>query len=1225
MSRKITSFLCMLVALFMSVSAFAQLDELQLKTVTVGEVVAEFQPNTWYFLHQGRTPSQGNHQYAPTLAGEVPSTGGFLYDQGIGKDILKIGVVNVDPESTATSKANYLVRFVPTENEGAYNIQFGTGNWLTGPASNAQSAKFSSTDNKYDAGEFNLYVIDPEGAPGAIGFNVYDMSWRVDNNISSETGINAGNTVVTWDSGKHEIAIGDDGMINSNSIWSVAEIIWGEADPLEAAARDLETTYDQYAGYSGTFTVGTEPGQYGEAEVAAFEAALLAAYNAAEDALGPDNVGGWTPETLNEVKQALIDAYNAVLESKVSSELKSGYYRIKNGYRTDGHSRWYETVTDEETQEEVTVYVDKYMTSAVIDGTIYGRWGGIDPEDVTTQAPALWIVTSKGDGTYDIQNAVTKGRFNNVKTSTSVTMDENSENLMALDPVITLDGVMYVDIRVSTQAANGYLYLHTGGHSSGAGKSGYLVGWATGYSAGSTDLGATEWSFEAVSDEEANQILADYEPYANHDKLVAEYNELLADAKAKLELAKDEVSEALITKNEQFSSPWTEPSEGSLNNLLDGDTNTFWHSAWSNGSVDGHTHYLQVALDEVVDKEIYLAFSRRTTGDNHAPVANDHITQWSVYGSSSADADDASWVELAAFETPYSSSEINMTTDPFLTQGNQYLRFYADSTTSSRGYWHVGEFQLYTVPEPNPNAQYNHMGDLATNLESVIEEQDGIEADDIDMDVYNKLKAAYDAFMTKYVDPTELRNTLKELAGTADVVEVGTQPGFWSADNGAGAFMALYDEAVAYDAAGDYTPEQSQNYIDKLTAQSQDIYASAIAVQPGKWYKIRFGTQEEFEAHEWDLVAGNGTEKVPELFGKYISLADFEQDGDGYQSIDPVADRDAIALGDKLYFLADENIQVTDDAMFRFVAVGDSAYLLQNKTSGLFVRAAGTSGAVTLSAHPTLFTVRAIGYGQNVISAKNLTGSYQSNLHAQVNQNVLVTWDVDYPGSRSGLYIEEAGDVAADFDGTEFNVPVILGAVNTYCFPVEISVADGQTAKTWGVQSLEDTKVTLSEITGPVAGGRPFILVNGDVENYDAEAAANGEYDMVVLKHGYEVTAEPQTDKPLKGSYYGQTVGAGVLVAEGNTFVMAKRSNTSIGINSAYIAAEEPFTDLEATVEVIFGAGGDAIQTALANVTKSGAVYTIDGRLVSPKANLNDLSRFGKGIYILNGTKVVVK
>ena len=488
MRRKITSFLTMIVAMFVSINAFAQMDELQLKTVSVGTVVENFEPNTWYFLHQGRTPSQGAGGYVPTFAGEMPGTGGFLYDQGVGKDVLKIGVVNVEPESTATSKANYLVRFVPTDHEGAYNVQFGTGNWLTGPASNAQSAKFSSTDNFYDAGEFNIYIIDPVNAPGNIGFNVYDMSWRVDNNFGSESGINTGNTIVTWESGRHESALDANGMCVSNSIWSVVEIEWGEADALEAAARDLEETYATYYQYSGTFVAGTEPGQYGEAEVAAFEAALQAAYNAAEGALSPDNVGQWTPEKLAEVKQALLDAYNAVLASKVESAFADGYYFIKTGmaYRN--------TVVNPETQEEVTAEVDKFMYSAISNGQIYGYWGSPDYDCMK-----LWYVKNLPEGRFDIVNMGTNARFDEVMRSTSVTMSTSSTAEMVITPVTTKDEVTYVNIHVYPQDPEEGRYLHQNNHNSGTGTGSTLVGWYNTWDTANDRPQGSEWVFLSPS------------------------------------------------------------------------------------------------------------------------------------------------------------------------------------------------------------------------------------------------------------------------------------------------------------------------------------------------------------------------------------------------------------------------------------------------------------------------------------------------------------------------------------------------------------------------------------------------------------------------------------------------------------------------------------------------------------------------------------------------------
>ena len=1196
MSKKITSFLTMLVALFMSVSAMAQLDELQLKTITIGEGVAAFEPDTWYFLHQGRDGT-GVGTYAPVLAGELPTYGGFIADQGVGNDLMKKSIDDVPEGASATGKAAYLVRFVPTDHEGAYNIQFGTGNWLTGPAGSGNSQKFSTTSNYYDAGEFNLYAIDPEGAPGAFGFNVYDMGQRVDNN-------GTGYTVVTWESGAHETALNEEGMITANSIWSIIDVVWGEEDQRDALLAEFSDLMEQYRQYEDSFTPGTDPGQYDPEKVAAFKAALEAAYQAD----GPD-IDNYTDDQIRQLMQAIKDTYEAVLASKVGMKLPDGYYFIQTAmpYQT--------TVTDGETGEQTTIEVPKFMYSAVNGSTFAGRWGTPDYD-----CPKLWYVKGLEEGRFDIENMATHTRFDEVMRSTAVTMSTTSTAEMVVTPVTTKDGVTFVNINVYPQNAGEGRYLHQNGHGAangvGTGTGSTLVGWYSTYNFDEDYPQASEWRFVQVSEEEALQMIADYEPIANREVMLAQYDSIMTNAKQNLDIAKDL---KLVTAVSQLSSPYTESSEGSIAGLLDGNTSTFWHSAWSAGNVEGGTHYLQVDMVNPVDEEIYLVFTRRA-------VTNDHITEWGVYGTNEFSAEKDACEEITTLDTPYGSNTETITTDPFETKGYRYLRFYINNTTGTgngtRGFGHMSEFQLYRL-KAGDNAQVNFMGDLATTLESVIGEQESLERDDITIDEFNALKAAYDAFMTKFVDPTELRNTLNNLAETADVVVVGTQPGFWSADNGAGAFKTLYEEAKAYDATGNYTPEQSRNYVDQLTAQSQDIFSSAIGIQTGKWYRIRFATEEEFEEYEWDKVAGNGSAQIPSLFGKYISVANYFEE-DGTQYIEPIS-AEEVGLGHQIYFLAEGDIQYEDAAMFRFIAVGDSAYMLQNKATGMFLRAAGTSGAVTFSAHPTLFNVRAIGYGENVISAKSITGEYQSNLHAQVSHNVLVTWDVDYPGSRSGLYIEEAEDVAGDFDGTVFNVPLAQGAVKAFCFPVEVSVPEGSQATMWGVSSIEGTTVKLSKVEGAAAGGRPFILVNGKTEDYDAELADDTE--MVTLKHGYEITAtEPTTAKGLKGSFYGEPVGAGVIVTEGNTLVISKRSNTTVGANSAYIATEEPYTDLSATLEVIWDeTAPDGIQTALQNVSKSGAVYTLDGRLVSRKATLNDLSGFGKGIYILNGVKVVVK
>ena len=49
------------------------------------------------------------------------------------------------------------------------------------------------------------------------------------------------------------------------------------------------------------------------------------------------------------------------------------------------------------------------------------------------------------------------------------------------------------------------------------------------------------------------------------------------------------------------------------------------------------------------------------------------------------------------------------------------------------------------------------------------------------------------------------------------------------------------------------------------------------------------------------------------------------------------------------------------------------------------------------------------------------------------------------------------------------------------------------------------------------------------------------------------------------------------------------------------------------------------ISTAIENISKPGNVYSLDGKLLRSGATLNSLKAMGKGIYILNGVKVVVK
>ena len=249
MSKKITSFLTLLLALFFSVNTFAQTDEFENKSVTVGGAVTTIEPDTWYLMFNGSRP---NEMGRFLNADESPTAGGVLYDAGAGQNALKKSVLDIPNAGVAANYKQYYVRFVDASGDGesdVYQIQFATGNYL--------AADRTTIANKYDSGKFNVYTIDPQD-PGKFGFNLYNMGSLVNNN-----GTNA--ILAYWKSGQitttdYDTLVGND---TYNSVWNILEINFADIDPIDAAWAEAGTIIEQYSAYLDGLkaNVGTNPGQ----------------------------------------------------------------------------------------------------------------------------------------------------------------------------------------------------------------------------------------------------------------------------------------------------------------------------------------------------------------------------------------------------------------------------------------------------------------------------------------------------------------------------------------------------------------------------------------------------------------------------------------------------------------------------------------------------------------------------------------------------------------------------------------------------------------------------------------------------------------------------------------------------------------------------------------------------------------------------------------------------
>ena len=1004
------------------------------------------------------------------------------------------------------------------------------------------------------------------------------------------------------------------------------------------ALADLAVIYNQYKDVE--FTAGDKPGQYSEEAVQDFLDALEAA-----NAESPDFDAELPVEDLQALGQALVDAYEAVLKTKVPMSLETGYYRIKSALP------FTETYDDDEGAQVVDENITKYMGVKLADGKYNVKW--YTPEDMDVEAPALWKVEQK-DTLFDIVNGAFEYHF---ADTNPFTLSEGSDSLISIEPIGTDENdITTVAFRLVSKTVDGNSYFHISGHNSGKqskhNSNGNIVTWYP-------TAPASQWVFESVSEGEAKAIFEAYAAIKERELMLMAYDTLMTASKRelgkalKLDIVKMTINteQNLITSADQLSSPWTESSEGSLANIIDGNKTTYWHSAWSAGSVANHTHYLQVALTEAIDYDIAMTIARRA-------VANDHITAWTVFGSNDAEAADEEWSYLAYLTTPFGNNTETLNTLPFSTKGNQYLRFYIDGTTTGRGYGHVSEFQLNPAQlDEEQTVTFLNEAMALNNLVGVYSLKD---RDEIQQEDFNTLMDAYNALMAKFVSNEKLRQVLAETKGTDKLIKVGSNPGEWADDSQATAFQQLYGEAQNYYDGGTYTEEQIEDYVTRLTEMKKNILNSANKIQTGKWYKIRFDNEANFVANEWDLVAGKAltvetqdqgtiTTSQP-LWDKVVAVAKLDSKKTYYKRVDKAGTEEEtivddsttvhtvleaqpmeIGSGNGIYFIDENNLSNKDMALFRFVAVGDSAYVLQNKATGLFLKGISNGSTVNASLHPTLFDASAIGYGKNLISVRTLSTGYNLYyLHGQKASNALVTWNADTPESASALYIEEVETVADGYVG-QANIMMEPGTINAICYPGELTpTTTGDAGQAWTVSGIEGNKITLAKITDKIHAGRPFIFVNGLTSWYQENAPAEPVTFMVSTDN---FAAEPQTNLPLKGTYARTGLHKGDVYCQDTRFVVSTVDYDGIMVqnpiyvagNSAYIS-NEPAINHNAELEVIFDKNAeDGIQAAIEAVSKAGAVYTIDGRLVSRRATINELSRFGKGLYILNGHKVIVK
>ena len=1339
--KKITSFLMMMV--LCCIGAYAQgATEYADKIIKIGTQQTEMVPGTWYFLHTPRNPnaSVGPSDYA--VDGIIQSKGGLVFDKENSAGVSATSVIDelsAEEGVSSNSYLKYLVRFVAVDGEeGAYNIQFGNGKWIAEAPGSA-----TITNNQHIgglSGKYNFY-LPGDNTLGRFAWNKYNMAQRCDNN-------GAGSNVVFWSEG--EVTMEGEGWttqdeIGGNKIWEIFSVeVLADADKYQEAIDALLADFDAVCEQAdGTIidqlkegvNVGDQPGNYRPEDVNAF----LELHNYLEEEFwtimeseGIEGIQALYP-TAEDIKK-LNDDYVAAWNHMINNKVPRAMTGIQPGYYTFNSTLFFYTTKNDTvfyTQEEAdaanaeTGYVEgddefvaagdvKEVTQTQVAAPIkslYSKYdAGTDADWMAwgTQQPKaefLWkIETVEGKPTeYRMINMA------NGKTHIDISQDTNSK--LAINDTATVcfdwrnneQEVIFADaegdqdtakvvsfnIRSSQHPEGAFNYLHCANHGNGAGNNGWISGW--------TDGGAVRWYMTPIDEATANEWM--FGPEAQLRAKIEKGDSIVNAFPAQLEVAKDLVANVDTTKSvaniETFSSPYHCPAEGNMEHLFDGtynDASNFWHSNWQSGNgyaystQNGSNYFVVEDVNSDINGGLAIMVARR-------PVANDHLTQLTVYGTNDAydaaadlerilagEDDTNTWTELGVLNTPYGKGSEYITSNAIEFEGQfKYYKFVATATTNNRGYFHMGEFRLFpaTISKRYETTQYDARQTQADALAAAIAvwEEKEFAADSLELledesfaAAYETIVAAAEAWGKVYVNPAALREVIAA-APAENLFVIGNNPGQWK--EGVVTPTATVAAAEAYNAAGAYTPAESEAHIEAIAKAEADVWAAANKVETGKWYRFSFPTEEMFDNYGWSkdgikaAVNAHEIETAPALFGKTIAVgkglttyATYENAETG--NVDTVAVRSVEATeewfeGDNLCFFEDAEFEEGED-LFQFIQATDSSYMIQNKATGLFVRA---GHPMTLSAVPSYFKAnQAIGAGGNLIAYTDVLGKTDGAhvyMHAELASNYLTKWETNTVGSKSMMMIEEV-EAVAEAPATEYTAKMWPGKVYTYTMPVDVKVVDGATA--YGAELVvaeEDTAIVLKAIEAEtISAGTPFIAIAnidgeyittadrlkqiasevlasegkyGVNEKALANTKLNDEYALVTMDHGMEVDTVVTELLGLRGTMKQVTVEAGKAIVANENGFKHTIVNTNVAAYSAYITSDfdpESADVLGALVVKIEGSIDTGINEVLDKVAKSGNIYNAAGQLVG-KGNINTVNNLPAGIYIVNGVKVTKK
>ncbi|MBR1593431.1 MAG: hypothetical protein IJ684_01210 [Bacteroidales bacterium] len=968
----------------------------------------------------------------------------------------------------------------------------------------------------------------------------------------------------------------------NNNTWEIYEAVEKNSlASLEALQNEFfpnETSLD-------IFIAGDDPGQVDENLV-------VEVFAARDDVVDLLNSG-------SEDDDANWAAYNRFMAAYQAC--KNGVKPMREGYFY--FSNWRTESTQGTPIEDNAVFENES------DHRTYWSWtsGWTRPEQPSPEdANYIYHIFDNGDGTFYLQNYGTKRWLgyitgNNVKIPTTETPEEKYR--ITIHP--TQPGMFSV-ISTTREASSGNDGKWPAMHA--AGDYNAIVFWTP-------EANASAWYFNEIPESDILALedqLEGYKRLQSLETLLAEaessYNKgfsYKSEATPSSEYAEE--GEGLVTDPSQLWTNAKEPDEGPLEDALDCNAATFFHSNWHGAETadGGKFHNLVAELSEAVSA-VDVKITKRMGSLNPSNYRNNAPYQVHFYTTNDLNIDydengDEIWTSTdwhdqgtVMFEYPYTaeldgeeySNMIGINSCAF--DGEyRYVRMDVEKRLSGdTGWFNLGEIRFYTtVYDPETSIIEAVPADKRKALEDAMEvAKNEIIDEAATQETLDRLQKAYDEFVAVYPDPQRVVDLLAELDAQVEGAEEGSGLGYF--EEGAKAELSAVLETVRGNVKDVMSINEVNAALETLTNAFAVFNGKLHMPANGAWLMIRSATESDNNdsaAGSYLYADGNGASNIH--WGGYST-----ETGE------------------------DANINGRLNYFWKAIKHEDGSYSFFNAATGTYMGNQPLNNKVMTMANTVdeaVMTLRSAQVGGlfNLVQANGVF----ANAQPAGNHN-LVTWN-----SASGTDNSAFEFVNVDWYGTYYYDRITKTVPTPLTLPFEVTVPNEAEATLYSVigykgNDVDGYKLVLKAYAANtnIPAATPFIVKMAeansainfllgdvfDVDNivYNLEPAADG-------VNGLHGTIDPVTLVKNCGKF---NAGLVLLSEEGDT----------CPANSAYL------TDLTLTTEEgdlqldMEAAPRDAIFSIVTERNANNAIYDLQGRRV-----LNAQ----KGLYIVNGKKVFVK